>query len=136
MSFLKWSDKLSAGVQFIDHEHHKLVDMVNDLHDGVMSGRSKEVVGKVLDELVDYTVTHFAHEEKYFGTKGYHEAAAHKHQHDELIRQVAEIQAQYKSGALGTLSMDLMKFLQKWLVVHIQGYDKRFGKHLSENGVR
>lgn len=136
MPMLKWNDKLSVGIASIDEEHKKLVKMLNDLYDGIMSGHGKETLGNVLDSLVEYTRVHFAHEEKFFAQTGYKEAVLHKKEHDELTKQVIEIQGKYKSGAISTLSIELMQFLKNWLVKHIQIEDKKYSPHLISKGVR
>jgi len=78
---------------------------------------------------------HFAHEEKLFAQTRYPEAAAHKKQHDELTRQVLEVQAKFHRGETGTLTLEIMNFLRNWLVNHILGSDKKYGPHLNSNGV-
>jgi hemerythrin len=135
MPMLNWNDKLSVGIASIDEEHKKLVKMLNDLYDGIMSGHGKDVLGNILDSLIDYTKVHFAHEEKFFAQTGYQEAAAHKHEHEALTKQVVEIQGKYKSGAISTLSIEVMQFLKNWLVKHIQIEDKKYGPHLISKGV-
>jgi hemerythrin len=135
MSLMKWNDNYSVGILFMDHEHKRLVAMINELYDGIMANHSREVIGKVLDELIDYTKHHFAHEEEYFAKTHYREAVKHKQLHDELARQVLDIQRRYKSGALATITLELMNFLQSWLAKHIQGDDKRYGSYLKTQGI-
>lgn len=136
MSLMVWNDKLSVGVPSIDAEHKKLVGMVNELYDAIQAGHGKDVLSKILDGLIDYTATHFAHEERLFAETGYPAAAEHKKLHDDLKKQVLEIQAKFKSGASGTLSLEVLNFLKNWLIVHIQGTDKKYSPHLNAKGVR
>ena len=135
MPLMKWNDKLSVGIASIDTEHKKLVDMVNELYDGVMSGHGKDALGHVLTRLIEYTRGHFAHEEKLFAQTGYKEAALHKKEHEDLTKQVLEVQAKYNSGAISTLSIDVLHFLKNWLVEHIQGEDKKYAPWLISKGV-
>lgn len=135
MPLMTWNDKLSVGVNVIDDDHKKLVGMVNELYDGISAGHGKEAVGKVLDKLVDYTKFHFAREEQYFAKTAYPAAAAHKKEHDDLTKQVLDVQAKYKSGSVATLSLEVMNFLKNWLINHIQGSDKKYGPHLNAKGI-
>ena len=135
MPLMLWSDKLSVGVKTIDEEHKKLVGMVNDLYDAVQGGQGKDALGKILDGLISYTANHFAHEEKFFAETGYPDSAAHKKQHDDLTRQVLDVQAKYRSGASATLSIEVLNFLKNWLIGHIQGSDKKYGPHLIAKGI-
>ena len=136
MPLMIWNDKFSVGVAVIDAEHKKLVSMVNDLYDAVQGGHGKEVLGKILDGLIGYTASHFAHEERFFAETGYPDAAAHKKQHDDLKKQVLDVQAKYKAGATGTLTVEVLNFLKNWLIGHIQGSDKKYAPHLNAKGIR
>ncbi len=136
MPLMTWNEKMSVGVAVIDAEHKKLVGMLNDLYDGVQAGKAAEALGKVLDGLISYTAAHFRHEEELFAKTGYPAATAHKKEHDDLTRQVLDVQAKYKAGISGTLSLEVMTFLKNWLVTHIQGSDRSYGPHLNANGVR
>ncbi len=135
MPLMTWNEKMSVDVKVLDDDHKKLVAMINDLHDGLKAGHGKEVLEKTLDNLVQYTKFHFDHEETLFAKTGYPGAFLHKKEHDELTRQVSEVQAKFKSGAVTCLSLEVMDFLKDWLVRHIQGSDQKYGPHLNANGV-
>jgi len=136
MPLMVWNDKLSVGVAVIDEEHEKLISMINELHDAIQGGHGKDSLGKILDGLIVYTATHFAHEEKLFADTGYPAAAAHKKAHDDLRKQVLDVQEKYKAGASGALSLEVMNFLKNWLITHIQGSDKKYGPHLNAKGIQ
>ncbi|MDQ0393473.1 methyl-accepting chemotaxis protein [Labrys monachus] len=135
-SLMTWSDGLSVGVTALDTEHQRLIEMVNQLWDGMQSGAGNAAVGQVLDGLIAYTASHFKHEEELFAKTGYPATAGHKQEHDELTRQVLDVQAKYKSGVYSVLSLEVLTFLKKWLVNHIQGSDQRYGSHLNAMGIR
>jgi len=127
--------KFITSMDLLDTDHQKLVKMLNDLYAAMMGGHGKESLGKILDELTGYTKVHFAHEEHFFAQTNYPEAAAHKKEHDDLTRQVLEVQQKYKAGATGTLSIDVMNFLKNWLLKHIMGSDKKYGPYLNSKGI-
>jgi len=135
MPLMIWTDKMSVGVAKIDEEHKTLIRMLNELYDGVHSGHGKEALGRTLDGLIAYTDRHFKYEEKLFAETGYPGAAAHKKEHDNLTKQVLDVQAKYQAGATGTLSLEVLTFLKTWLVTHIQGSDKKYGPHLHSKGI-
>jgi hemerythrin len=136
MPLMQWNEKMSVGVSTFDNEHKKLIDLVNALHDGIQANRTPDVLGKVLDGLISYTATHFKHEEEFFAKSGYPASAEHKKEHDDLTRQVLDIQAKFKGGATGTLSLEVLAFLKKWLIGHIQGSDRKYGPHLNAKGFK
>lgn len=133
---MAWNNNMSVGITVIDEDHKKLVAMVNELYDAVQGGHGKEALGKILDGLINYTVMHFAREEKFFLETGYPDAPAHKKEHADLTRQVLDVQAKYKAGATSTLSLEVMNFLKNWLVKHIQGSDKKYAPYLNAKGIK
>ena len=66
MATITWSDNLSVNIKEIDTEHKKLINMINELHSAMGSGKGREAMERSLPGLVDYTKTHFAYEEKLF----------------------------------------------------------------------
>ncbi len=135
MALVVWSEKLSVGVRSIDDQHKKLVTLLNQLHDGMMAGRGKEVVGPVLKGLIDYTATHFKYEEDLFARTFYADSAAHKKEHADLVRRVLDIQKTYNEKGPSVLTIQVMNFLKDWLTSHIQGSDMKYAPHLKANGV-
>ena len=136
MPFVEWTERLSVGVTSIDDQHKKLVSLINQLHDGMLSGKGREILSSVLKGLIDYTTTHFKYEEDIFVRTGYPDAAAHKAAHADLVRQVKEIERKLDQAGPATLTIKTMNFLKDWLTSHIQGEDKRYSPHFAAKGVR
>jgi methyl-accepting chemotaxis protein/hemerythrin len=132
---LEWDPSFATGVERYDNAHKVLFKMVNDLHDAMQQKRSKEAIGQILNGLAEYTVNHFADEERSFSQTHYPEEAQHKQLHKKLVDQVVELQAKFRAGET-LLSQDVITFLQDWLINHIKGVDKRYGPHLNKNGIR
>lgn len=123
MTYLTWSNDLAVGNTFIDGDHQKLIDMVNRLHEVMQEGRGKDVLGKVLNNLITYTKEHFRREEDLMQRIGYAGRAAHLHEHEKLLQQVMDLQEKFESGA-ATLSIQVLHFLRDWLINHIGKSDK------------
>lgn len=134
MALIQWSAMLSVGVTQFDNEHKKLVDMVNNLHDAMKTGKGSDVVGKTLDGLISYTATHFAAEERLMQQHGYPAIDKHKGEHTALVKQALEIQKNFKEGK--ALPQNLLQFLKDWLMKHIAGEDKKYGPFLNGKGIK
>lgn len=132
--FIDWSRSYSVGVSEMDREHQRLIDLINNLHAAMRSGRGKDAIGSILDELANYTSTHFADEERLMQQSGYEGLAQQKQAHAALIAQVQEVQAKYRSGT--ALGQEVMTFLKDWLVNHIQGMDKKYGPAMNKKGFK
>lgn len=134
MALLNWQSNFTVNVCEIDKQHQKLVEMINNLHDGMKAGKGKEVLGDILANLVKYTEFHFKYEEKLFEQYVYPEALAHKKQHSDLVDQVQNYKKSFESGET-VLSMEIMSFLKVWLMDHIVGSDKKYSSFFNSRGV-
>ena len=136
MPRVTWSDQLSVGVSSIDDQHQKMVSLLNQLHDGMMSGRGKITLGGILQALIEYTTTHFAHEEKLLVSSAYPDCLAHQKEHADLLRQILNIRRQYETVGPSAVTIPVMSFLENWLINHITGADMRYRAHLAGKGFK
>jgi hemerythrin len=132
---LEWDSSFETGIGSIDGQHRKLFDMVNDLHDAMQQKRSKEAIGQILGRLIEYTGSHFGHEEQIFRSTSYPEETSHKQEHARLVEQVLGLQAKFNNGE-AVLTQSVIEFLQDWLIKHIKGTDMRYTPHLKKNGIK
>ena len=128
MAFMQWSEKYVLGLSEVDEQHQKLFLLVNRMHDLVVSGEDQSAVGKVLDELIDYTVEHFATEEKLFKENGYPNYDEHKKEHDELTQQVINLQESFREKKI-TVTFEILEFLNEWLKNHTTNSDLEYAKY-------
>lgn len=135
MPLMSWSDSLSVNVEEINTQHKRLLELINQLHDAMGQGKGREVVGKVLDGLIDYTRTHFAYEERLMVAQVYPSYLKHKVEHDALTKKVLDLQSRFLSGEI-VITMEVMNFLKDWLSTHIMNVDKLFGAYLNGKGIK
>ncbi|MGQ9812342.1 MAG: bacteriohemerythrin [Dissulfurimicrobium sp.] len=133
--FISWGPNFSVGVSKLDEQHKKLVKMVNTIYDAVNTGKGKEVAGKVLNELVEYTAYHFKTEEDLFQKYGYPETKEHMAIHANLVKKVLDFKAKFDNGQ-ASLDFELLNFLKNWLANHICITDKKYGPFLISKGVK
>ncbi|MDR3557040.1 MAG: bacteriohemerythrin [Syntrophobacteraceae bacterium] len=133
MGLLVWSEKYSVNIQEIDDQHKKLIGMVGRLNDAMSEGKDKEALGIILGDLLDYTRTHFADEERLMQAVGYPDFETHKAKHTWLTCRVAELCKGYQEGRV-TISREVMMFLQNWVGSHIMGTDKDYAPFLDGRG--
>lgn len=134
MTLITWNETLSVGVGQFDREHMKMIDMINMLHAAMKEGKGKEILARILDDLSNYTRTHFETEEKVLKQNGYPDFENHKKQHDKLVLEVAKIVKNYHNDNK-PLPAHIMQFLVDWLTTHITGEDKKYGPFLNSKGV-
>jgi hemerythrin-like metal-binding protein len=133
---MTWTEEMSVGVKVLDDDHKNLIEMLNQLNDGILAGKGRETLGVVIEKLLEYTNFHFAREERLFIETGYPGGAAHKEEHESLSRRVKNLQSRFESGQSLEVSMETMAFLKSWLTNHIQGSDQKYGPHLNAKGIK
>ena len=136
MPLIEWTAELSVGIDSIDEQHKKLVNMINALNDAMLINSSHAILGKIFTGLAAYTQKHFTYEENMFAEYGYTDSEEHKRQHNELIAQVVELKEKFIENPQGTMSADLMLFLKRWLTNHIMRTDKEYAEFLISKGVK
>lgn len=136
MPLIEWTNELSIGIESVDEQHKKLVNMINALNDAKLTGGSNELLGKIFTGLTTYTQKHFTYEENMFAEYGYSNFDEHKRQHNELIAQVIELKDKFMENPQGTISNDLIHFLKRWLTNHIMKTDKAYAEFLISKGVK
>ncbi len=62
-----WEDsKMSVNITELNTQHKALANLINNLFDAVKDGKSNQIFGKLIRDLIKYTIFHFSTEEKYF----------------------------------------------------------------------
>ena len=130
MAHLQWTKDLNIGISVIDKQHHRIVEYINELTDAQEAGHPEQII-HVLDELVDYTLTHFAFEEELQQRAGYQFFKAHKRVHEIFTKRVAQFQARAKAGE--DVVPDVLSMLRIWLINHIKGDDADYAESVRKS---
>lgn len=131
MAKLVWSADLDTGINVIDKQHRRIVDYINQLHDARTGGQEKDKIAKVIDELVDYTLSHFAFEESMQEEAAYPFLKAHKRVHDLFVTRVGQYQERFRLGE--DVSEELNNLLVNWLYNHIKRDDADYVELVKNN---
>lgn len=134
-SYIEWDDKYSVGIDSIDQQHKRLINLINQLQTAVDYSTGEEFEREALDELVDYTKTHFSYEEELMEKYDYPDFVPHKASHKKMINQVNEVLSEYEQDHDRAMRHAL-DFLRDWLINHINGTDKEYSDFLIGKGVQ
>ena len=135
MAVIGWKEIYETGIVTLDNEHRGLIQEINRLYEAVRDKRGEEVLGEILNTLVDYTVDHFQHEEKLMAEYQFPGLEEHQKIHQELIATVGELKERATSGT-EDLAKELLTFLRVWVLEHILKVDKEYGAFLESRGGR
>lgn len=123
MSALQWTPKLSVGVEALDADHRKLIDMMGRLRQAMDEGRDGEMIGTIIDEMIEYTRYHFATEERLLRMVRYPDLERHQELHAQLVTRVQEFRERLCRRPESFRTLEVYDFLSEWLVRHIIGED-------------
>jgi hemerythrin len=123
MAYMQWTQDLDTRIQVIDDQHRRIVDYINELH-RASQDESTEDVRRVLDALVDYTVTHFEFEEELMKRANYPFIKAHKRVHEIFQKRVDKFLQRANAGE--AITQELLAMLKIWLSSHIKGDDRDY----------
>ena len=123
MALIEWSKALELGIEELDAQHRRLVDLANGLHASIVDGSGQHVVKRCLEELLEYAWLHFGDEERFFQAFNSPNLERHRDGHSEFLRAIEEFGARLDSDGEG-LESDVMIFLRSWVARHI-GHDDR-----------
>lgn len=137
MELLRWDGSLAFGLKVIDEEHKKLTDYINRLYEHVQNNGDLESLTQIFDELMDYTIFHFNHEEVLFMDSAYPESEqkAHIREHETLKEKLLEIRGALGSGDKRAVSHELLEFMIHWLTKHTETVDSCYVPYLKAKEV-
>ncbi len=130
MAHIGWNSKLDTGIEVIDNQHKRIVQYINKMDD-VRQTHNMAEVGTILDELVDYTMSHFTFEESLMEEAGYPFVNAHKKVHQLFVRRVGEYVQRFKMGE--DITEELHNTLKAWLINHIRNDDRDYVEIVHNN---
>lgn len=123
MAYMQWTQDLETGIQVIDTQHRRIVDYINELEHASHTGNTGEV-RRILDALVDYTITHFQFEEELQEKANYPFVKAHRRVHEIFTKRVDNFLKRADAGEV--VVPELMSMLKVWLSSHIKGDDRDY----------
>lgn len=114
----------------MDAQHQRWFTLINRLHDAMLQGRGKEMLDAILFEMIDYTETHFRHEEEMLQSRAYPRLLEHLQKHNAFTARLKEMQSNVEKGD-PVLTFDVMESLKNWLENHILKEDMQYGTFLA-----
>lgn len=116
------------GIDQIDEQHRQLFLIAARVYDNLNAGGPTATTTAIqaVGDLLRYTETHFASEERLMEAAGYPELESHRKLHRNLLAQARDMELRVELGERN-MPLELNRFIYNWLVDHIQDHDKRFG---------
>ena len=121
-----------TGIEMIDQEHARLFELAQETHDllynDFLQDKSDSLL-HLISELINYTRTHFSHEEEYQKSIGYAELKQHAAQHRAFEERLMAVDLDAPENDFERQNdavESLLNFLVTWLVNHILEVDMKY----------
>lgn len=126
-----WNHNFETGIEVIDSQHKKLVEILNRLAWHFASSHSDVSCDHVLDELLEYAKFHFAEEEQIWNSRLPEQTVVSNHQecHQLFVETIRQYQASQSDDE--EVLADLFDYLTRWLAFHILESDRRMALMVS-----
>jgi len=125
---LIWSDTLRIGIDAIDRDHRRLLELINA--PALRTGNNHEVA-LVLNELTHYVHNHFRREEAVMRICKYPALKKHIKGHKNLTDTVQQLSREWSNAPTDQTLSQLRVFLSQWLFDHIVRHDKELAHFVT-----
>lgn len=122
---IEWNAKLDTGIEVIDEQHKRIVNYINQL-EAARLANDRQQVAVVIEELVDYTQSHFGFEEAMMEEAGYEFLKPHQKVHELFIKRVTDYTVRAAKGE--DIAEELEHTLTRWLLNHIANEDHNYAE--------
>ncbi|MGB8454166.1 MAG: hemerythrin family protein [Anaerocolumna sp.] len=123
-------DEYYTGIEMIDKEHKELFRIADEayqvLKDEFISDKFDNIV-QIIVKLKEYAILHFADEEAYMQSIQYKKYLSQKVEHMDFIEKLEAIDFEQMDHNQTGMLVELLEFLNDWLVHHILEKDKLIG---------
>jgi hemerythrin len=133
---LRYLPSFSVGIDEIDEDHQRLIDLSNRIADSIEAG-DYPTCDVLFQAFMDECRGHFDREEVHLYATGFPEARSHAAQHQELLDRADAAQIYCREKILNAQAGDCYARLIDFLVADILRADIRFKSFLEEQrGIR
>jgi len=132
LPLIRWSVAHEIGVREIDAQHAQLAALLNEVASSLRNGHLGDATLGRLADVIRLAEFHFATEERLMAEHSYRGSVPHRDMHYRLLADIRTLAADsdFRSVSLTT------RYLQEWLLRHVDGMDKHLGRALRDRGVR
>lgn len=132
-----WTPGMTVGIANVDAQHRELFVRLNDLVTALRRGAGGAELDRVIGFLEGYVRHHFAEEEELMQAAGYPGCDGHRRLHADFVARLDAVKRRLAAGDgdREALSAELHLHLRDWLVHHIIGADRAFGRYAVDRGI-
>ncbi len=116
------------GIEAVDHEHVRLIDLLNEVHALLSEGKRGEARRVFGETLADYITVHFANEEKFMESIAFPKLEDHRKIHENFKRSFQALKPQIEQADDEAFRKALSDAFS-WIITHIGKTDRKYAAH-------
>lgn len=143
MGALVWRDAWLLGIEPLDADHRKMVELLNavlcDAGDesgdaGRPSNRQVPAtpIGERMKALVDHLRNHFAREETFLEAIEYPAFESHKREHAMEMAELIDVARSHAERGAPCVGAEAAEGIKRWFFDHVIAEDRRFAQYYHE----
>lgn len=126
---ITWKDEYLLGIEKVDEQHKELFRIATDIYElmknQLITDKYDQIL-RLISELKDYTIFHFASEEEYMKSIGYRKFFSHKVEHDDFIEKINNVDLDKIDLDHEQYLLEILEFVVNWISKHILETDKAY----------
>ncbi|MEA3384768.1 MAG: hemerythrin domain-containing protein [Campylobacterota bacterium] len=126
-----WQAKYITGVDFIDEEHQKIFELLDEAFMEVDDEHREEKIKSVLTHLYNFMKEYFKKEEKYLKEINFPEFDHHQKLHREFTKACNELLIHINDTNNKLFEKELAQFIDEHLVDHMMNEDKKISDFVN-----
>jgi len=119
---IEWRDSYSVGIEELDSQHQKLLELINKIGETADTGPSKASCFALLNAMIRYAQEHFTTEERYLEKNAYPKYLEQKGANEKFVQETFTMAQELDEEGLLTLG-GITFYLEDWYQDHILGFD-------------
>ncbi|MCU7944827.1 MAG: bacteriohemerythrin [Candidatus Thiodiazotropha sp. (ex Cardiolucina cf. quadrata)] len=132
--FLTWRDDWYLGIDEIDQQHLRLVELINQVADSVMTQNSESNddggAMRLVLQLQEETRQHFRDEEAFMRNHEYPQVSSHHREHALLQAELSDLIREIEEGKR-RLDIETLTSLKYWLIDHVIESDMDIARYMN-----
>jgi hemerythrin len=116
------------GIEAVDGEHVRLVNMLNEVHELLGAGKKAEAQAFFSETLSAYVGEHFANEEKFMQSFGFPQLEDHRRVHENFKKSFQVLLPQIQQADEAAFRKALSDAFS-WIITHIGKTDRKYAAY-------
>ena len=134
MAFFVWKDSFNIGIEEIDRQHRKFLEMLNEYYEVVSRSKTATLDHKLVNKLKAYASLHFDFEVNLLKNTGYIDTEEQLKQHNYFESRISELESSLVQGNAESLNA-VFTFLRDWFLSHVLESDRKFVPYVTKQQI-